>query len=179
MHFSCMLRNVCSLWFSLLSRQKVNFGPRLWTAIDEGLLKLNIWCVTWKTGSPTVRVTSVVPLFQGLISPALLVVCVRDGVFPLCLALIKLEVSRLFPLLFFCAGEKMWSSIKSPISPPAARAAISTSSRATERLPHADLCRDHLLVFLTGSWAETERRAQVVREPSVKLGPLQRKQNLH
>lgn len=155
MHFLCMLRNVCGLWFSLFSRQKVNFGSRLWTAIDEGLLKFNIWCVAWKTGNPTLCVTSVVPLFQGLISPALLVVCVRDGVFPLCLALIKLEVSRLFPLLFFCAGEKMWSSVKSPISPPVARAAVSTSSRVTERLPRADLCRDHLLVCFS---REAEQR---------------------
>ncbi len=49
------------LWLEIFSflLQK-SFGPWLWTSritflsssIDKWLLKLNIWCVTWKTGKP-------------------------------------------------------------------------------------------------------------------------------
>lgn len=91
-------------------------------------------------------------------------VCVKMAcdVFPLCLALIKLEVSRLSPPahLLFWRGDMI----------------IHQEPKPSSSGPH---CRFHRL-FRMQIWAEitsclrfsqeSERRAQVVREMSVKLG---------
>lgn len=172
------------LWleiFSLLSQK--SFGPWLWTSritflsssIDKGLLKLNIWCVTWKNGKPAEYMTSVVSLsfcrdssHQHCLWRVYVSVC-QDGVWCISSLLGSNQTRGLkaFPLLACCSGEETWSSIKSPNPPPVARAAISTGSRVIEQVPNADLGE---ITSCSRFSRESERRAQVVREPSVKLG---------
>lgn len=159
------------------------FWPWLWTSritflsssIDKGLLKLNIWCVTWKTGKPAEYMTSVVSLsfcrdssHQHCLWRVYVSVC-QDGVWCISSLLGSNQTRGLkaFPLLACCSGEETWSSIKSPNPPPVARAAISTGSRVIEQVPHADLGE---ITSCSCFSRESERRAQVVREPSVKLG---------